>query len=145
MLLAAQAYRPMSNDGVAVGPNHISAKAPVPAEVEAILKRACYDCHSNATTYPWYANVQPLGWWLEWHVRDGKKHLNFSEFASYTARRATRKLEEVAEEVREHNMPLPSYLLTHPEARLSDADVKLLSDWATETRRSLGGSSAPGK
>lgn len=138
LLLAAQAVRPSRNLGTVAGPNHISQKAPVPAEVEAILQRACYDCHSNATTYPWYANVQPIGWWLEKHVRDGKRQLNFSEFATYTTKRATRKLEETAEEVREHKMPLDSYTWVHRDAKLSDADIKTLADWAINTRRALG-------
>lgn len=145
VLLAAQAYRPMSNHGTVAGPNHISTKAPVPAEVEAILTRSCYDCHSNRTNYPWYANVQPVGWWLEKHVRDGKRHLNFSEFATYTTKRATRKLEETAEEVREHAMPLSSYTWVHRDAKLSEADIKTLADWATNTRRAVGAAgSAPG-
>lgn len=138
LLVVAQAVRPMGNHGTVAGPNHISTKAPVPAEVDAILTRACYDCHSNHTNYPWYANVQPVGWWLEWHVRDGKKHLNFSEFAAYTTKRATHKLEETAEEVRERGMPLASYTWVHRDAKLSDADLKTLADWAINTRRAIG-------
>lgn len=146
LLVVAQAIRPMSNHGTVAGPNHLAQLAPVPAEVDAILRRACYDCHSNATTYPWYANVQPVGWWLEKHVRDGKRHLNFSEFTAYPLKRATRKLEETAEEVRKHDMPLASYTWMHPEAKLTDAEVKTLADWATNTRRAVGVAlSAPGK
>ncbi len=144
--LVAQAVRPARNLGEIAGPNHLAKQAAVPAEVEAILQRSCYDCHSNATRYPWYANLQPVGWWLEQHVRDGKRHLNFSEFATYPMKRATHKLEEVAEEVRGRHMPLNSYLWVHRDAQLSDAEVKLLADWATNTRRTLGAAlSAPGK
>jgi hypothetical protein len=138
LLVVAQAIRPLNNRGTVAGPNHLSQLAPIPAEVEAILQRACYDCHSNATNYPWYANIQPVGWWLEQHVRDGKKHLNFSEFTTYPLKRATRRLEEVAEEVREHKMPLPSYTWMHSEAKLTEAEVKTLADWATNTRRAVG-------
>lgn len=146
VLVVAQAVRPMSNHGTVAGPNHIGKLAPVPAEVDAILQRACYDCHSNATHYPWYANVQPIGWWLEKHVRDGKRHLNFSEFSTYTLKRATRKLEETAEEVREHKMPLDSYTWMHRDAKLTDAEIKTLADWATNTRRAVGAAlSAPAK
>lgn len=144
VVVALQFYRPTRNEGVVAGPNHLSTKAPVPAEVEAVLQRACYDCHSNSTRYPWYANVQPLGWWLEQHVRDGKRHLNFSEFATYSAKRATRKLEETAEEVRERHMPLDSYTWVHRDAKLSDAEIKLLGDWAINTRRALGAAAAAG-
>lgn len=146
LLVVAQAIRPLNNRGSVAGPNHLSTLAPIPAEVDALLQRACYDCHSNATTYPWYANIQPAGWWLEQHVRDGKRHLNFSEFATYPLKRATRKLEETAQEVRNHTMPLASYTWMHPEAKLSDAEVKMLADWATNTRRAVGAKlSAPGK
>lgn len=146
LLAVAQAIRPMNNHGIIAGPDHIAKLAPVPAEVDTLLRRACYDCHSNATTYPWYANVQPVGWWLEKHVRDGKRHLNFSEFATYSAKRATHKLEEMVEEVRERHMPLASYTWLHPQAKLSDAEVKTLVDWATNARPVVGAAlSAPGK
>jgi len=138
LLIVAQAIRPMNNRGSVAGPNHLSQLAPIPAEIDAILQRACYDCHSNATNYPWYANIQPVGWWLEQHVRDGKKHLNFSEFTTYPLKRATRRLEEVAEEVREHKMPLPSYTWMHPEAKLTDAEIDTLAGWAINTRRAVG-------
>ena len=115
LALVAQAIRPTRNLGEVAGPNHISTKTPVPAEVEAILQRACYDCHSNATRYPWYANIQPVGWWL-------------------------------AEMVRGREMPLGSYTWVHRDAKLSDAEIKLLGDWAINTRRTLGAAlSAPGK
>lgn len=146
LLVVAQAIRPMNNRGTVAGPNHLSQLAPIPAEVETLLQRACYDCHSNATNYPWYANLQPVGWWLEQHVRDGKKHLNFSEFTTYSLKRATHKLEEVAEEVREHKMPLPSYTRMHPEAKLTEDEIQTLAAWAINTRRAVGAKlSAPSK
>lgn len=146
VLVVAQAVRPMSNHGTVAGPNHLRQLAPVPAEVDAILQRACYDCHSNATAYPWYANLQPVGWWLEKHVRDGKRHLNFSEFSTYPLKRATRKLEETAELVRSHEMPLASYTWMHRDAKLTEAEIKLLADWAINTRRTVGAAlSAPAK
>lgn len=138
LLVVAQAIRPMSNHGTIVGPDHIAKLAPVPTEVDALLRRACYDCHSDATAYPWYANIQPVGWWLEKHVRDGKRHLNFSAFATYSAKRATHKLEETVEEVREHRMPLASYTWLHPQAKLTDAEIKTLTEWASNARPAVG-------
>ena len=131
-LLLIQLVRPTMNAGPAEGPQSIVATRPVPDDIKAILRRACYDCHSNATHYPWYAQVQPVGWWLNRHVREGKRELNFSEFSTYVTKRAARKLEHVADEVHDRKMPLKSYLLMHPEARLSDADVKRLNDWADD-------------
>ena len=104
----------------------------MPADVSALLKRACYDCHSNHTNYPWYAEVQPAGWWLAEHVKDGKRHLNFSEFAAYTSKRAKTKAGEIIDEVEEKKMPLKSYTWMHPEARLTVEEVKLIIAWAED-------------
>ncbi len=134
-LVVGQFFRPERNSGLAVGPNFIGTKHPIPAATAQVLERACYDCHSNHTNYPWYANVQPIGWWLAWHVKDGKRHFNFSEFTTYNDKRAGRKLQEVSDEVREGGMPLSSYTLAHPEARLTPEEKKLITDWADAAAR----------
>ena len=130
LLGALQFVRPARNSATAPGADDINVKYPVPANVQGLLQRACYDCHSNNTHYPWYANVQPVGWWLTRHVNDGKRHLNFSAFGAYTAKRAASKLGEISDEVAQHSMPLKSYTWMHPEARLTAAEIKLISDWA---------------
>ncbi len=132
VLIALQFVPVPRNAGPAEGPSSLVAAQPVPAEVQAILRRACYDCHSNHTNYPWYAAVQPVGWWLNDHVAEGKGELNFSEFATYSTKRVVRKLRSTADEVRERHMPLKSYLLMHGEAKLTDADVTLLATWAED-------------
>ena len=129
---ALQLYRSPRNIGVTEGPESIVAREKVPANVRQILERACYDCHSNHTKYPWYAAVQPVAWWLNDHVTEGKSELNFSGFAAYDVKRAVRKLQSVADEVHERHMPLKSYLLVHPEAKLTDADVALITTWAED-------------
>lgn len=100
-----------------------------PDDLKMLVKDACYDCHSHETTYPWYASVQPVGWWLQHHVNEGKGHLNFSEWTTLPARRAGHKLEECYEEVEEHKMPLKAFLITHPEARLSDEQRAEMVAW----------------
>lgn len=137
LLVAAQFVRPAKNQSTAVSPNDINLKHPVPAEVKAVLERACYDCHSNQTSYPWYAEVQPVAWWLDRHIKDGKRHLNFSEFGSYPAKRAAKKAAEVGEEVTQHEMPLSSYTWMHPEARLTPAEIKLLADWGENLSKAI--------
>lgn len=101
----------------------------IPSNVHGILKQKCYDCHSNHTRYPWYFNLQPVGWWMYKHIEDGKRELNFSEFKTYSAKKAAHKLEETVELVREKEMPLKSYVWLHPEARLSAEEEKALIDW----------------
>lgn len=112
--------------------NSIDKKYNVPPEVTTILEVACNDCHSNTTRYPWYANVQPAAWWLANHVKDGKKHLNFSEFTKRRIAVQNHKLEEVIEMVKEKEMPLPSYTYfgLHADANLTDEQRATLTLWA---------------
>ncbi len=131
VLIVIQFIRPTRNISNLDGPNEISKKYTVPTEVQSILKQSCYDCHSNNTNYPWYANVQPVGWWIQYtHINDGKKHLNFSEYASYPEKRAKRKFEEIVDEVKEGGMPLGTYTFMHHEAVLTPEQSKALTDWA---------------
>ena len=136
-LIVIQFIRPEKNISAAISPTDITAKYTVPAEVAAILKRSCYDCHSNNTNYPWYANIQPITWWLNDHVKDGKRHLNFSTFTAYSFKRQDHKLEEVTETIQKHEMPLASYTSMHKEAKLSEADKKLLADWVIAVRTEI--------
>lgn len=138
---AIQFVRPAKNLSPAVGPNDITAKVAVPAEVQGVLTKACYDCHSDHTRYPWYAEVQPVGWWLASHIKDGKRHLNFSEFGAYDAKRAQRKLQQTAHELNEHTMPLESYLWIHRDAILTAAEIKLVADWTETARAQFGAAS----
>jgi len=112
----------------------MATKYEVPAEVSHILKVACNDCHSNKTEYPWYAQVQPVAWWLNDHVVDGKRHLNFSEFTKKSIAVQNHKLEETIEMVEKKEMPLEdyTYLGLHPEANLTDEQRQLLIDWAKD-------------
>lgn len=129
-LVVIQFIRPTRNSSAAETPNSIAAAYTVPADVQVVLQRACYDCHSNNTTYPWYSNVQPMGWWLQYHIDEGKNHLNFSEFATYSPKRKAHKLEEVAEAVTEGWMPLESYTVIHKDAVLTKAEATLIANWA---------------
>lgn len=97
--------------------------------VKPLLKRACYDCHSNETVWPWYSNVAPVSWLVANDVNGGRKHLNFSEWGSYRSDLQSKKLEEIIEEVEEGEMPLWYYSLAHSEAKLGRGDVNLLRSW----------------
>ncbi|GAB3921369.1 heme-binding domain-containing protein [Mucilaginibacter myungsuensis] len=110
---------------------------PVPERIGIILKRSCYDCHSNSTRYPWYAKVQPIRWWLDGHIRDGKKELNFDEFGNYSRRRRQSKLGAVANSVEDGTMPLSTYTLIHQSAKLSDTEKQLIISWMRNNKDSL--------
>ena len=137
VLIVIQFFPPTKNVSEAASAKNISAVYNTPAEVKTILDKACNDCHSNNTVYPWYAEVQPVAWWLNEHIEDGKKDLNFSEFASYRPRRQYKKLEEINELVKENEMPLNSYLWIHKDAKLSDQQKLTLANWVEATRDSL--------
>lgn len=130
--VAIQFVRPARNEGDAEGPDSIVRQHAVPDNVRAILRRSCYDCHSDRTAYPWYAEVQPVRWWLDSHIRDGKRHLNFSAFARYDTRRATRALDEIVDTVLARSMPLRSYTWIHRNAILAKAEIDAVADWAEE-------------
>ncbi|RXG30814.1 heme-binding domain-containing protein [Leeuwenhoekiella marinoflava] len=103
-------------------------------EVAAILKSACYDCHSNQTVYPWYSNLAPASFYLADHVDNGKRHLNFSAWDAYSTKRKDHKLDELIEEVEAGEMPLESYMLIHSEATLDAAQTEALVNWAKAAR-----------
>lgn len=109
----------------------------MPDSVQAILKTACYDCHSNHTRYPWYTYLQPAGWMLSDHITKGKAELNFSEFAGYTTRRRLSKLRSITGQLTENKMPLPSYTLLHKNARLSQEQKNLVIKWVQQISDSL--------
>ncbi len=91
------------------------------AEIANTLKIACYDCHSNQPTYPWYTNIAPVSWWIKHHINEGSQHLNFSIWGTYSEKRKNHKLEECIEMIEEGEMPISSYTLMHGEAKLTDA------------------------
>lgn len=138
-LIAVQFFRPAKNinnnlDGIK---NDISKLMPVPDDIQTILKTSCYDCHSNNTFYPWYAAIQPVAWWLNDHIEEGKKEINFNEFASYNLRRQYKKMQEIIEQLKEDEMPLDSYRLLHRNAVLSEPKKLSLSNWAKAVRDTM--------
>jgi hypothetical protein len=132
-----QFYRPAKNISVGVSANAIERHYNVPQNVGSLLKTSCYDCHSNNTKYPWYNNVQPVASWLNSHINDGKRHLNFDEFNTYPAEKKRKKLQEVAETIENGEMPLSSYTLIHGDAKLSASDKQALMDWAKTTSKEI--------
>ncbi len=98
----------------------------VPANVAAILKVSCYDCHSNNTRYPWYSELQPGAWFMAQHIKKGRDELNFDEFNNYSKRRKKAKIKSVISQIEKEEMPLKSYLLLHPDAGLTPNKKKVL-------------------
>jgi Haem-binding domain len=106
-----------------------SSPLAAPPAVEAVLRRACYDCHSNHTRWPWYSRLAPVSWLIARDVTLGRKEVNFSEWGSYYPATRRRKLKWIGRALHEHKMPPCTYRLFHPGARLDQADRALLERW----------------
>ena len=136
--LALQFVRPAKNiSSVPPGKDDLIVAHRPPDDVKRLLQVACYDCHSNHTRYPWYAEIQPLGWWLADHVADGKAELNLSEFGALSPKRQGSRIDAMIDETAERHMPLPSYTWAHRDAKLTDAQIKRLTDWLEELREKV--------
>lgn len=136
LLLALQFVRPdknISGDTTFA----IQQGFPVPENVSTILKDACNDCHTNKTEYPWYSNIQPLGWWLNDHIVDGKKHFNLDNFMNYRAALKLHKLEELDEVIESGEMPMTSYITMHEKADLSEDQKNILIQWSKSLQDTL--------
>lgn len=137
ILIIIQFFRPEKNFTTADPVHDIATKYDVPMGVLMNLYDACYDCHSNYTNYPWYYNIQPVGWWMAYHIKTAHKHVNFSEFATYSPKKAAKAFHEIYEVADEHTMPIPSYLLMHDKAHLTDEQYKRLADWAQKMHQKV--------
>ncbi len=134
-LLGSQAIRPARTNPPTDPARTLAASVGVPPSAASILDRGCRDCHSNDTRWPWYSNVAPVSWFVIDHVNHGRSHLNYSDWARYDRSEANRLLEGICALARKDEMPLPSYLRVHHEARLTDADVAALCEWTDLARR----------
>ncbi len=106
----------------------MAADNPPPPEVAAMLRSACYDCHSDETRWPFYSHIAPISWTVASDVREGRQHVNFSEWPQ-DPKAAAKKFEHMSDEVDDGDMPLAKYTLIHRDARLTDAQKKQLVQW----------------
>lgn len=137
VFMAIQFIQPARNKSGQVLQADLSKTYNLPENVQGVLEAACYDCHSNNTSYPWYAYIQPVGWMLDRHIKEGKEDLNFSEFGSYSLRRQMSKFRAIENSMQDGTMPLSSYTLIHKNARLTKDDKALIIGWARKTKDSL--------
>ena len=128
-LVIAQFFGPEKNEGDITAVDTFLAETNPPENVRKILSESCFDCHSNSTKYPWYDNITPVNYWLNDHVKDGKKHLNFSDWSTYSLKKKEHKMDELYEEVEKGEMPLNSYTWTHSEANLTQEQIAEMVAW----------------
>ncbi len=135
IFIIIQFYRPEKNSS---SENYISDFLIVTNAndtIKSIIKTSCYDCHSNNTQYPWYAEVAPLSWWIAHHVDEAKEELNFSEWSTFSKKRKNHKLKEMIEQLEEKEMPLNTYMPMHTEAKLSEEQISLLITWIKSLKK----------
>mgnify|MGYP003137164559 CR=1 FL=1 len=109
----------------------------VPNDIKNKLQVSCYDCHSNNTKYPWYNKVQPVAWFLEEHIKEGKAELNFNEWDSLSSRRKVSKLRSMIKQIESGEMPLGSYTFIHKDAKFSEEETTEIINWITQLKDSL--------
>lgn len=129
VLVGIQFVRPEKNLSATPAKTDLLVLHAAPEAVTQMLAVGCYDCHSDNSRYPWYAEIQPVGWWLAQHVSDGKRELNLSAFGELTRKRQATKLEEMIDVIERRAMPLASYTFVHRDARFTDAQLKQLTAW----------------
>ncbi|MPY90181.1 MAG: cytochrome C [Luteitalea sp.] len=131
LFLAMQLYRPARTNPPVDASRTLETKVRVPPDVDGILDRACRDCHSSETRWPWYSHVAPLMWGVRWDVDQGRRHWNRSNW-SFSTEEGADLLDEICTEVKRQTMPLPRYVWFHPDARLTQEDVQRLCAWTNE-------------
>ena len=134
VLVIAQFFKPEKNQGSLESVTAFYEDTNPPEDVKLILKETCFDCHSNVTRYPWYYNITPVNYWMDEHIHDGKKHLDASNWEGNSIKRKDDKFKDLIEMVEEKEMPLPSYTWIHTDARLTDQQIKSITDWAKQVR-----------
>lgn len=137
VFVVIQFIQPARNQSGQVFQTDISRTYDIPNSAFTLLKNSCYDCHSNNTSYPWYFNIQPVGWILANDIKNGKAKLNFSEFGSLSPRRQISRLQDAENRIKDGTMPLPVYQFMHPSARLTEGERQLLTDWIQKTKDTL--------
>ncbi len=130
----AQFFGPEKNEGDLASVTAFIAETTPPEDVKVILKKTCFNCHSNVSRYPWYHAITPVNYWLAAHVKDGKKHFNMSQWEGNSVERKDHKFEELIALVENKKMPLKSYTWAHSESKLSKEQIKAITDWAKLVR-----------
>lgn len=138
LVLLGQVVRPNRANPPVDPSKTLAASSHVPPAVAASLNRACRDCHSSETAWPWYTNITPVSWWVAHHVSEGRREVSFSTWKDLEPRRQFKKLGDICEQVAKKDMPMPSYLLMHRDAGLSESERQAICDWTKAEQAALG-------
>jgi len=129
VLVIIQFFQPERNLSKVASTDDIFFQVQADQLVKKNIVSACYDCHSNNTRYPFYANFAPVSWMLNNHIKEGKEHLNFSEWGKYDKKEQLKLLSDICDELTAGEMPLKSYKLMHSNAVLNEKEVENICAW----------------
>lgn len=118
-------------------PNDLLQNNKIPEDINTLLVNGCYDCHSNATKYPWYSHVKPTAWLVARDTKVGREHLNLSDWESLSLRKKIKVLNEISESVESHEMPFKPYKITHKGARYTQEERQKIIKWTADFSESL--------
>ncbi len=131
LFVVAQIFRPDLSNPHSDPALSIKSYPGVPPEVIAKMEVACFDCHSNDTRWPWYSHITPVNYLIASDINQGRRHVNFSEWNNYSPGRLKSILDNIYDQVYNHEMPLMSYQWMHPQSKLTAAELKMICDWAS--------------
>jgi hypothetical protein len=137
LFVIIQFFRPEKNDKLENPQLDIVFTLEVPGPVKKKLVDACYDCHSNKTNYPRYAQIAPVSWMLANHIKEGKEHLNFSEWANYDKKKQIKLLTAICEEITSGEMPLKGYVFMHRRAIINEKQLEEICAWTEEAAEEI--------
>ena len=132
LFIVIQFFPPRKNDKLLNPQDDIVFALEIPTAVKKKIVDACYDCHSDKTVYPFYNNIAPVSWIMANHIREGKAHLNFSEWANYDRKKQMKLLSDICDEVTAGDMPLKGYVFMHSKAVINEKELKDICDWTEQ-------------
>lgn len=136
-IIAIQFFQPEKNKVKAATTDEIFFQVNCDPLVKKDIVNACFDCHSNNTHYPFYSKFAPVSWMMARHIREGKEHLNFSDWGKYEKKEQLKLLGEICDVVTDGSMPLKSYTFMHSSAILNDKDVENICKWTEEASEEI--------
>ena len=136
-LVVIQFVQPRTTNPPVIASRALAARVQIPTEVQSVLTRACGDCHSNATVWPWYSHVAPISWVAVDDVNEGRRHMNFQDWDSRAPSRPSDPPLDICKEVKEGGMPPFSYRMLHRDARLAPQEIDALCSWSQSLGKAL--------
>jgi hypothetical protein len=137
IFIIIQFFQPAKNEKITNPKNDIVFQVEIPTNVKKKIVDACYDCHSEKTTYPVYNRIAPVSWMMANHIREGKEHLDFSAWATYDKKKQIKLLGDICDAITAKDMPIKAYVIMHSRAVINEKEAKDICDWTEQASETL--------